>query len=86
MFDQYAFFVDFAGEGLRFVVNLLDGGFGGGFAFFDGGDFFAQIYFGLALSEGSEFLFDEAFGLFAADAVGSDECCDLPLRSVGWRR
>jgi hypothetical protein len=55
----------------------LDGGFGSGFAFFDGGDFFAEIDFGLTLSEGSQLLFDKAFGLFTADAVGSDERGDL---------
>ena len=77
VFDEYAFFVYFAGEGLCFVVDLLDGCFGCGFAFFDGSDFFAQIYFGLALGKGGERLFDEAFGLLAVDAVGSDECCDL---------
>ena len=77
VFDEYAFFVYFAGEGLCFVVDLLDGCFGCSFAFFDGGDFFAQIYFGLALGKGGERLFDEAFGLLAVNAVGGDECCDL---------
>ena len=77
MFDEYAFFVYFAGEGLCFVVDLLHGCFGCGFAFFDGSDFFAQIYFGLALGKGGERLFDEAFCLLAVNAVGGDECCDL---------
>ena len=77
MFNQDALFVQFARKGLCLVVDLLYGGFGSGFAALYGGDFFAEVDFGLALGKGSKFLFDEAFCIVAVDAVGSNDGGDL---------
>ena len=71
VFDEDAFF-----------VNFLHSGFSGGFALLYGSDFFAEVDFGFALGEACQFLFDEAFDLFAADAVLCGDGGDLVVADL----